>query len=642
MPELQARFCFFIDGLDEFGGDHLEICETLLHLSKSTHIKMCLSSRPWNVFLDSFGQTTRHVNVHDLTRDDIRRYAKYRLHTHPKWESLINRAEAGMALAEEISNRAQGVFLWVFLVTRLLREGLTNDDSFQDLMKRLETFPSDLEMFIKQILESVDPFYHPKMARMLKITVAAKEPLPTIIYAFHEREYDDKDYALNEPILSFEPAEWDSLVAPVPRRLRGRCKGLLEINDNHVEFLHRTVRDFLMTAEMADYLSSKIEPAIFTPSLSILRAYIAWIKHLPSTRIIIVGNYSLHSLISKLERAIKYASISEDEDCSATEFLLDELERSLQISFKRADPGSATRYSEVTQAPGIVFRELILMLGTGNYVAKKLDQMPNYFSLFTIEPLQILFPILSPDLSVSGKRPQILDRLLEHGLDPNEIVHSNGQTNWTRLVSRLVNNRYDFISAVESGIFTVFLHHGANPNAVLRCDGRPVWISFLNFGLVAVYRKKEHVLRLVTHADRFLKDLESFMVQGADFSLLKGVVTGGTHWTEIQNYLREASRMVNRLPFQHRHFFARVMKLFIEYGAKSDLPWRELEPILQECFPPSLAQPMLNIINGDGFGMQGGMGLERTGPAKRIREDDEYSNTGEAGTSAGSKLRRCR
>jgi hypothetical protein len=290
-----------------------------------------------------------------------------------------------------------------------------------------------------------------------------------------------------------------------------------------------------------------------------------------------------------------------------------------------------------------VFRELILQIGTSTYVAKKLDQMPNYFSLFKIDPLRILFP---SHLSWSGKRPQVLDRLLEHGLDPNEIVGSYWQTNWTSLVTCLIRNGDDFISAVEHGIFTVFLQHGANPNAVLRCDQRPVWISFLNFGLVAIFRKKEHVPRLLTHADRFVKGLESFMVQGADFSLLNRAVTsgelGGTHWTEIQNYLKEASGMVDRLPFQQRHFFARVMKLLIEYGAKSDLPWTDLEPILQECFPPSLVQPMLNIINGNDIGTQGGMGKAHTGSAKRIREDDEYSSVGEAGASTGSKLRRYR
>ncbi|KAH8658622.1 hypothetical protein BGZ60DRAFT_456994 [Tricladium varicosporioides] len=644
IPELPARFCFFIDGLDEFGGDHLEICESLLHLSKSTHIKMCLSSRPWNVFLDSFGQTTRHVHVHDLTRDDIRHYAQHRLHTHPKWESLITRAEASKVLAEEISNRAQGVFLWVFLVTRLLREGLTNNDSFQDLMGRLETFPSDLERFLKQILESVDPFYHPKTARMLKITVAAKEPLPSIIYAFHEMEYDDEDYALNAPVQAFEQSDFDSLVAPVPRRLRGSCKGLLEINNNCVEFLHRTVRDFLMTAEMADFLSSKIEPAIFTPSLSILRAYIAWIKHLPSTRVrqMIVEKYNRDpsSSTEVLDWTIKYARISEDENCCATECLLDMLEFSLQISFKKADPAFAAGSSEVTQTPSFVFRELVLELGIGNYVTKKLDQMPNYFSLFKVQPLHILF---SRQLSWSAKRLQILQHLLELGLDPNEKVRLKGETNWTRLVGRLVGNEDDFISAIENGVFTVFLRHGANPNAILFSSDRPVWVNFLYFGLVAVCRKTGHVPRL-SHEDCFVKEFETFMIQDADFSLLTKVVTfgefGGTYWTEIQSYLREVAAMIDRLPFLYIHFLARVMKLLIQYGANSDLPWKELGPTLQECFPPSLVQPMLNIINSNDISLQGGVGMIHTRPAKRIREDDEHSSAGRAGTSTGNKLRR--
>ena len=641
MPELQTRFCFFIDGLDEFGGDHLEICETLLHLSKSAHIKMCLSSRPWNVFVDSFGQTTRHVDVHDLTRDDIRQYAQSRLHNHPKWNSLIKRAEAGEVLADEISNRAQGVFLWVFLVTQLLREGLTNDDSLQDLMKRLESFPTDLEKFIKQILESVDPFYYPKTARMLKVTVAAKEPFPPFVYALLEREFDDEDYALNEPVQPFEPTDWDPLVATVPQHLRARCKGLLEINNDRVEFLHRTVRDFLMTAEMDDFLSSKIEPAIFIPSLAILRAHIVWIKHMPSihTRQMIFEKCNRDPNPSNeiLDWAIRYASISEDEDFGATECLLDELEMALQISFRRAGPSFGGTPSEVTQTPGFAFRALMLQVGAGAYVAKKLDQIPNYFSLFNIQPLQILLP---RHLSWSAKRLQILHQLLKHNLDPNEAIRRNGETHWSSLVGRLTGDEEEFVSAVENGIFSVFLHHGANPNAVLYNGDRPVWISFLNFGLNAVCCKAEYIPRL-THADCFTKDLESFMVQGADFGLLHNVATfgkfGGTHWTEVKSYLTEASNMTEHLSFQHRHFLARVMKLFIEYGAKSDLPWRDLAPTLEECFPASLSQPMLNIING----LQVTERIAHTGPAnKRSREEEEFQATDEARTSKGNKARK--
>lgn len=50
--DLPAKFCFFIDGLDEFEGDHLEFCGVLHSLCKSPNVKLCVSSRPWNVFED--------------------------------------------------------------------------------------------------------------------------------------------------------------------------------------------------------------------------------------------------------------------------------------------------------------------------------------------------------------------------------------------------------------------------------------------------------------------------------------------------------------------------------------------------------------------------------------------------------------
>lgn len=40
------RFCVFIDGLDEFDGDHSDMVETLLRISDSPHVKLCIASRP--------------------------------------------------------------------------------------------------------------------------------------------------------------------------------------------------------------------------------------------------------------------------------------------------------------------------------------------------------------------------------------------------------------------------------------------------------------------------------------------------------------------------------------------------------------------------------------------------------------------
>jgi len=40
------RFCFFIDGLDEFDGDHQELVELLYTISTSPNVKICAASRP--------------------------------------------------------------------------------------------------------------------------------------------------------------------------------------------------------------------------------------------------------------------------------------------------------------------------------------------------------------------------------------------------------------------------------------------------------------------------------------------------------------------------------------------------------------------------------------------------------------------
>lgn len=41
-----TRFCFSIDGLDEYGHDHLLLIEAIQDLVKSSNLKICLSSRP--------------------------------------------------------------------------------------------------------------------------------------------------------------------------------------------------------------------------------------------------------------------------------------------------------------------------------------------------------------------------------------------------------------------------------------------------------------------------------------------------------------------------------------------------------------------------------------------------------------------
>ena len=307
---LTTKFCFFIDGLDEFDGDHLEFCRVLQDLSKSPHIKLCVSSRPWNVFEDFFGrEVSSKLYMNRLTQKDIRSYVKDLLQGHPRWKELKVENWNAKWLVDQITERAAGVFLWVFLVTRLLRNGLTEYDSFSDMQRRLENIPTDLGMFFKEILESVEPFYHEKMASTLQIALAARQPAPTAIYNFHDEEYEDENYALNLPLQPMSPGQVASTRAQVTRRLSGRCRGLLEVSNGHVEFLHRSVMDFLRTPEMSSYLNRKA-PARSNANLSLFRAFTAYMKSTKFPEFVDrtdFARYTKSGIMSALQEALIFA-----------------------------------------------------------------------------------------------------------------------------------------------------------------------------------------------------------------------------------------------------------------------------------------------------------------------------------------------
>lgn len=238
--DMEVKFCLFIDGLDEFEGDQLDFCHSLLQLASSLHIKLCVSSRAWNIFEDSFGrEPATKIYIHELTHNDIRSYAEQRLQEHPRWKDLEAEEANAAWLIDEITERAAGVFLWVYLVTSQLRNGLTEYDSFSDLKKRLERIPVDLEAFFKQILESVEPFYHEKMATTLLISLVALEPAPIAVYGFHDDEYEDKNHAFHIPTQSIPKAQISAKREQMSRRINARCRGLLEVTKRsyRVEFL---------------------------------------------------------------------------------------------------------------------------------------------------------------------------------------------------------------------------------------------------------------------------------------------------------------------------------------------------------------------------------------------------------------------
>jgi len=109
------KFCFFIDGLDEYSGDHEEMAEFLKQVAISPHIKFCLSSHPWKVFEDVFHGLSM-LRLQDLTYGDIKAYVADKLERHPKMHDLSGKEPQHSAeLIKEIVSKASSVFLWVVL-----------------------------------------------------------------------------------------------------------------------------------------------------------------------------------------------------------------------------------------------------------------------------------------------------------------------------------------------------------------------------------------------------------------------------------------------------------------------------------------------------------------------------------------------
>jgi len=255
---LPARFCFFIDGLDEYDGHETEIIGVLQKLAGSQSIKLCVSSRPWTAFVRAFSKSDRMLLVEDLTMSDMRKYTQDMLSDNKLFRNLCNVDSRCLSLVPQIAEKAHGVWLWVYLVVRDLLRDLNSDEGYPHLQRRLDEFPPELEKYFRATLNRIDPIYRKETAQIFLITVEAARPVPVYAFTFLDSEWQDPEYALKADLKPVNEAAGYDTCMTWKNRLNNRCKDLLEVKfhrDGHtaginflrykVDFLHRTVRDFL-------------------------------------------------------------------------------------------------------------------------------------------------------------------------------------------------------------------------------------------------------------------------------------------------------------------------------------------------------------------------------------------------------------
>jgi hypothetical protein len=487
----KVKFCFFVDGLDEYEGNHNVIAQLFHDVALSSSCKACVSSRPLVVFEHAFrGYPT--LTLQELTYDDIKGYVRTQFEEN-RSVSFIRRDEPERIndLEESIVARASGVFLWVKLVVESLLEGLQNYDRASDLQRRLEALPTDLETLYLHMFQSLDPLYLEQASRLFQIMTTAPSGLSPLSLALADEE--DPNYVFKATVCLESVVELDQRSRNVAGRLKSRCKGLLEIqgakpsripytgakmtsvySEARVEWLHKTVPDYLKRPEIEDLVESR-SGADFSPEIALLKSSILEVK---------VSPLQPREFRDVVRNGFTYASLAEYSQGVAHSALLDEFFVAIVGKWDiLPNKPSGTWSSYVESWIGAVdskaaFFILCVMHGLFHYVKHQLDQDDSLIKHdFGLSLLR--FAVLPSPMTLFDWRrsPRLVRLLLDRGADVN--VRDDESTPWEATVGCVYHDlRRSFnyarwpLSGAERmiaeqwcDIVEAFVKHGADPNA---------------------------------------------------------------------------------------------------------------------------------------------------------------------------------
>ncbi|OTA93958.1 hypothetical protein M434DRAFT_395188 [Hypoxylon sp. CO27-5] len=247
--EVPLNLCLFLDALDEYDGRLELICQFLTDLAKIPQtpykrIKICFSSRPWEIFTHAF-RRCYGFRIQDFTQADIRDYCL---------GSIKNERLPSVALENlipDIVTRSRGVFLWVKLVVKDLAQAMrTTTLSKVELKKQLESLPIELDSYYSEIINRIPYAHRWKTYAMLETTVRFQgslnpKDLICIVRCSEPKVYQEALDALQN-LYDQGVSDFADLVR---RESRMYCGGLIEVvteqDRAYIQVLHQTVEDFV-------------------------------------------------------------------------------------------------------------------------------------------------------------------------------------------------------------------------------------------------------------------------------------------------------------------------------------------------------------------------------------------------------------
>jgi len=276
---LVGPHCIFIDGLDEIDPSEGpgELLQLLSEMRSIPKLKLCVSSRP-EPRLHDYLKGFPMIEIQHLTHADIWQFTSRSLRKEFQRECSTTfnmKAEQYRSLVGSICHMAEGVFFWVTLALKSLCRGLSGNDSFEELERRLRLLPNDIRGLYRDMWSRIgedEEMYQKDAAVYINLILARGSFHRSYSHGVVERADLEvllaKNTTLAEEILhsgggfTLTPEYLEEKCDTMLHHIRVRCAGLLEVvhqkvppaayrgnrsssTSASIRLVHRSVKDFL-------------------------------------------------------------------------------------------------------------------------------------------------------------------------------------------------------------------------------------------------------------------------------------------------------------------------------------------------------------------------------------------------------------
>lgn len=475
--------CLFLDGLDEYEGDYWKFAKAIGRWAASSKdVKFCLSSRPYGAFMRHFAVSeARHLKLHELTRNDMYSFVADQLRQDERYTAIEDDLVRKIDLLTAVVDRADGVFLWVRLITEELLRGMGNSCSIRQLIDKLESIPDGLENMFQRMLDSIDRTDQQRAAEMFLTMTVDSAGIGRKLFVQSIMDDLADDPRLADSLLSgnvgpyLSPADCIAKCHNASCRAIARCKGLVEVTHvadqfprcHQLNFMHRTVGDFFKQADVHTRLRSAVGDLCFHRRLC--HALLGCYKFISPNQSLQCPDYEPQRRLCSGGVKSSTDRSSESLDGSANPDPFDLMEAFLDL-IRDADSAGISPMAEEVDSLISMFRQ------TAEQSHSPSCYFPRPFFFLGAEPIwdweaiptrNLQSAIVSHSICCTGMTQTVLELLFRH---PDLLVLSPG--NHHVFLSAALRDLYDSFILGEGISRTPILIERASPSINADCSER--------------------------------------------------------------------------------------------------------------------------------------------------------------------------